>query len=117
MRIDNDVKLDYQDVLIRPKRSTMTSRKEVDLLRTFSFYHSPKIWTGLPIMTANMATCGTFEMARVLAPHKIITTFHKYYSVEDFEHFFTGFHNPDYVCYTLGIRDEDIEKLKQMEQN
>jgi N6-L-threonylcarbamoyladenine synthase len=58
MRIDNDVKLDYQDVLIRPKRSTMTSRKEVDLLRTFSFYHSPKIWTGLPILEAALSKSG-----------------------------------------------------------
>ncbi len=114
MRIENETKLDYEDVLIRPKRSTMTSRKEVDLLRTFSFYHSPKTWTGLPIMTANMATCGTFEMAQVLTPHKIITTFHKYYSVEDYEKFFKDFNNPDYICYTLGIRDEDIEKLNIM---
>lgn len=116
MRIDSEVKLDYQDVLLRPKRSTLISRKDVLLERTFTFYHSPKKWTGLPIMTANMATCGTFEMAEVLSKHKIITTFHKYYSVADFKKFFKKFKNPDYVCYTLGIRDEDIKKLKQMKK-
>ncbi len=114
MRIEEDVKLDYDDVLIRPKRSTMTSRKDVELERTFDFFHSKKIWTGIPIMTANMATSGTFEMARALAPYKLITTFHKFYSIKDFEEFFKTFDNPDYIVYTLGIRDEDIQKLKQM---
>lgn len=116
MRIIEEIKLDYQDVLLRPKRSTLTSRKEVELEREFTFYHSPKIWRGVPIMTANMASCGTFEMARVLAPHKIITTFHKYYSPEAYEEFFKAFDNPDYVAYTLGIRDEDFAKLKIMQE-
>ncbi len=114
MRIDNDIKLDYDDVLLRPKRSTLTSRKDISLERTFTFLHSPKTWTGVPIMTANMASCGTFSMAETLSKHKIITTFHKYYSIQDFEKFFKKFKKPDYVCYTLGIRDEDIKKLKQM---
>lgn len=116
MRIDEQTKLDYEDVLLRPKRSTLNSRKEVSLERTFKFYHSPKVWTGIPIMTANMATCGTFEMAQVLAPYKMITTFHKYYSVEDFQKFFKTFKNPDYVAYTTGIREEDLKKIKQMKK-
>lgn len=116
MRIEEDIKLDYCDVLLRPKRSTLVSRKEVDLTRTFKFYHSPKSWTGVPIMTANMATCGTFKMAKTLAPHQLITTFHKYYEVDDFKKFFAEFSNPDFVAYTLGTRSEDWEKLKQMKQ-
>lgn len=114
MRIEEDVKLDYQDVLLRPKRSTLTSRKDVVLERTFNFYHSPKTWTGMPIMTANMATCGTFEMARALAPHKMITTFHKYYTIDEYKEFFQTFSDPDFIVYTLGIRDEDIEQLRRM---
>lgn len=116
MRILDDVKLDYQDVLLRPKRSTLKSRKDVLLHRTFTFYHSPKKWTGIPIMTANMATCGTFEMARILSKYKMITTFHKYYSVKDYEKFFKTFKDPDYICYTLGIRDQDIKQLKAMKK-
>ena len=116
MHIIEDIKLDYDDVLLRPKRSTLSSRKEVSLERTFKFYHSPKAWTGIPICTANMATCGTFEMAKVLAPYKMVTAFHKYYSVADFETFFTTFHNPDYVALTIGIRDEDMEKLTTMHE-
>jgi GMP reductase len=114
MRIIDDTKLDYDDVLLVPKRSILTSRKEVILERTYKFYHSPKVWTGIPIMTANMASCGTFEMARELSPHKIITTFHKYYTVDDYKTFFKTFNNPDYIAYTLGIRDEDIARLKEM---
>lgn len=114
MRIESETKLDYGDVLIRPKRSTLSSRSDVKIERSFKFYHSPKVWTGVPIMTANMASCGTFEMARFLAKHKILTTFHKYYTVEQFAAFFKTFKDPDYICYTLGIRDEDMEKIKVM---
>ena len=66
MRIENDVKLDFSDVLIRPKRSTLTSRKSVELERSFTFMHSGRHWTGVPIAAANMDTTGTFDMARAL---------------------------------------------------
>ncbi len=114
MRIEEDIKLDYSDVLLKPKRSTLTSRKDVDLERVFTFYHSQKTWRGVPIMTANMASCGTFEMAQILASHKIITTFHKYYSVDEYQAFFKTFSNPDYVAYTLGIREQDFNQLQLM---
>jgi len=114
MRIEEDVKLDYADVLLRPKRSTLTSRKEVILERKFNFYHSNKTWEGIPIMTSNMATCGTFEMAKTLSEYKMITTFHKYYTVDDYKKFFENFNNPDFIVYTLGIRDEDISQFKEM---
>ncbi|HPI67402.1 MAG TPA: GMP reductase [bacterium] len=114
MRILDEIKLDYQDVLLRPKRSTLSSRKDVILERSFRFYHSPKTWTGIPIMAANMATCGTFELARILANYKMITAFHKFYQVKDYEEFFKTFHQPDYVCYTLGIRANDLTQLKLM---
>ena len=116
MRIEEDIKLDYADVLLRPKRSTLSSRKDVDLEREFSFYHSPKVWKGMPIMSANMATCGTFSLAQVLAEHRMITTFHKYYSIDDYRQFFESFDNPDFIVYTLGIRDEDLAKLQEMKQ-
>jgi GMP reductase len=121
MRIEEEIKLDYQDVLLRPKRSTLTSRKDVALERMFKFYHSPRTWTGLPIMTANMATCGTFEMANILHTHQIITTFHKYYTVEEYQAYFAGMSADaraqigNYIAFTIGIRDEDLTKLAAME--
>lgn len=114
MRIDNETKFDFDDVLIRPKRSTLNSRKEVELERTFSFIHSGREWTGIPIITANMDTSGTFEMAKTLSKHKMITALHKFYSVEELKEFFKEFNEPDYVAYTLGIRDEDFEKLNKV---
>jgi GMP reductase len=114
MRIEEDIKLDYRDVLLKPKRSTLTSRKNVELERKFKFYHSSKTWEGIPIIASNMATCGTFEMAKVLSGYKMLTAFHKYYTIEDYKEFFKNFNNPDYIIYTLGIRDEDVEKLKEM---
>ena len=79
MRIEEDVKLDYKDVLIRPKRSTLGSRKEVDLERGFTFrnYKGDKKeyrhYRGVPIMAANMDGVGTFEMADHFATGKIFT--------------------------------------------
>ena len=61
--IDNDIKLDFKDVLIRPKRSTLKSRADVDLNRQFIFRHSKKTYDGIPIVASNMDTVGTFEMA------------------------------------------------------
>ncbi len=117
MRIEEETKLDYADVLIRPKRSTLISRKDVILERELTFYHSPKKWKGIPIMTSNMATCGTFELAKILSKYKIITTFHKYYSVSDYKKFFKTFNNPDYIVYSLGIREEDWKKIEEMNKN
>ena len=73
MRIEDDIKLDYSDVLIRPKRSTLTSRYDVDMNREFQFFHSKKKWTGVPIMASNMDTVGTPEMYKELFQHNMIT--------------------------------------------
>ena len=83
MRIETDVKLDYKDVLIRPKRSTLRSRKEVSLNREYSFRNSGRKWNGVPIMAANMDGVGTFDMQDALAEHGLFTCMVKHYSVED----------------------------------
>jgi GMP reductase len=114
MNIETTPKLDFSDVLLRPKRSDLTSRKDVSLSRTFKFYHSTKTWSGVPIMTANMHSCGTFEMAKALSKEKIITILHKHYSVEELERFCKTWNQPQYLGYSLGIRDEDFEKLNEI---
>lgn len=85
MRIDNDPKLDYSDVLIRPKRSTLSSRKEVSLSREFTFRHSDFHYSGIPIMAANMDSVGTFEMARELDRHSMFTCIHKHYTLQQWK--------------------------------
>jgi GMP reductase len=116
MRIENEVKLDYSDVLLKPKRSILRSRKEVVLEREMTFFHSKKKWKGIPITTANMASSGTFELAKQLSKYKILTFFHKYYSIDEYKEFFKTFNDPDYIVYTLGIRDKDFEKLELMQK-
>lgn len=73
MRIETEVKLDFKDVLIRPKRSTLGSRSEVSILNKFRFKHSKREWTGVPIIASNMDTTGTFKVAKVLAENKLLT--------------------------------------------
>ncbi len=73
MRIEEDIKLDFKDVLIRPKRSTLGSRKEVNLTRTYKFKHSGREWTGVPVIAANMDGVGTLQMAHALYQHQMFT--------------------------------------------
>ena len=81
MFLENDLKLGFADVLIRPKRSNLKSRSQVDLQRTFKFLHSKREWSGVPVIAANMDTTGTFEVAEVLAVHGMLTAIHKHYGI------------------------------------
>ena len=83
-KIVDDVKLDFKDVLIRPQLTELYSRSLVDLDREFKFKHSDTTWKGMPIMSANMDTTGTFEIAEVFAKYNMITCLHKHYTVEEF---------------------------------
>lgn len=83
MRIISDIKLDYKDVLICPKRSTLKTRADVDVTRTFTFLNSKNEWTGVPIMASNMDTVGTFEMAAAICPKGLITCIDKSFTLED----------------------------------
>ncbi len=84
MRIENEIKLDFKDVLIRPKRSTMHTRSIVDTLREFTFRHVDYPYHGFPIIAANMDTIGTFEMAKALAGRNFATALHKHYDAEEY---------------------------------
>lgn len=111
MRIENDIKLDFSDVLIRPKRSKLNSRSEVDLKRTYSF-NKKDSWTGVPIIAANMDTTGTVETANVLKNFEILTFLHKHYDVDSLYQVF--FEPQEYIGYTMGITDYDIKKWEQL---
>jgi len=111
MRIEEDVKLDYSDVLIRPKRSVLTSRKEVRVERNFKFRHGAKSWEGVPIIAANMDGVGTLSMMKSLAKHKMMTALHKHYEESQYEEIID-----EYAFVSIGIKDSDIERLQQMAQ-
>ena len=99
MRIEPEIKLDYKDVLMRPKRSTLTSRKDVDLIREFTFPNAggegsdPKAygWKGIPIVASNMDTVGTFEMAKALAQYHMLTCISKHNDMKRWIHKLCGY--------------------------
>jgi len=128
MRIEEDLKLDYKDVLIRPKRSTLGSRKEVNLARQFTFrnYTPPDLsielikedtrghYIGIPIMAANMDGVATFEMADTLADLGMFTCLVKTYSVEELIEFFNADKETrtNHVAMSIGITESDWDKFQ-----
>ncbi|ETE62112.1 GMP reductase 1 [Ophiophagus hannah] len=111
-RVDADLKLDFKDVLLRPKRSSLRSRAEVDLTRTFFFRNSKQTYTGIPIIVANMDTVGTFEMAQVMAKYTMFTAIQKHYSLEQWKLFASD--HPEcieHVAVSSGSGLNDFEKL------
>jgi len=113
MLINDDVKLDYTDVLIRPKRSTLTSRFDVDLERKYKFKHSQKTWMGVPIMASNMDTVGTFSMADALTQHHMITCIAKHYNANG-SWPTRNHHNENHLCVMGGISEQDMNNTQKI---
>ena len=117
MVIEEDFKLDFSSVLIRPKRSTLKSRKEVDLFRTTIFRNSKEEYIGIPIMAANMDGVGTFEIADALAKHNVFTCLVKTYSVNELVSFFDcddsdlKYDRRENVAMSIGVSDDDLQKF------
>jgi GMP reductase len=116
MRIIEDVKLDFADVLLVPKRSELESRSEVVLQRTFQFKHSDLSFCGIPIVAANMDGVGTFEMAEALGNQCISTCLTKHYDVNELKLFYKT-PSSDYAIYSMGMTAEDVEKYDQVRAN
>lgn len=108
MRIIEDVKLDYKDVLVIPKRSTLSSRSQVKLERTFTF-RSGNSWYGVPIIAANMDGVGTFEMDDEMNKHRCLVALTKHYEdiklIEQFQKKLTS------TVYSMGISSSDLQKF------
>ena len=103
MRIIDDTKLDFSDVLISPKRSQLTSRKEADLTRNFTFLHSNHTWTGIPIIAANMDHTGTIAMAHVLMEYPMLTALCKFIKSSEW-----GWNKN--IIQTVGL-DQNLDEL------
>lgn len=112
-KIINETKLDFDDVLIKPKRSSLNSRADVSLVREFNFVHSPRKLSCVPIMVANMDTTGTFSMTNPVCSSQSIVCLHKHYSIEQLISFYSTPTNidKDLVFYSTGTSTQDIEKL------
>ncbi len=115
MKIKDDIKLDFSDVLIEPQRSELKSRKEVNLEREIKFPYSTRVWKGIPVISANMDTTGTFEIAIEFSKYKMLTAIHKHYSLEEWQQFIDK--NPDVipnVMVSTGTSEQDFEKLNNI---
>lgn len=115
MRIEYDVKLDFHDVLIRPKRSVLKTRADVSLEREFRFKHTKTNWQGIPIIAANMDHTGTFNMAKALSHHRLLTALDKFISAEDWKNF--AREHPKVLnscCISVGIAEVDFLKLEEI---
>lgn len=111
----NEIKLDFKDVLLRPKRSALKSRADVNLHRRMTFLHSQRVHEGVPVIASNMDTVGTFEMAKALAKHGCYTCIHKYYSADDWREFAKS--SPETVPFmacSAGTADGDFERLSEV---
>ena len=114
MRIEEGVKLDYDDVLLRPKRSRLLSRSEVTLTRQFKFPHSPETWEGVPLVASNMDTVGTFRVAEILTKFDMLTCIHKHYTIEQwFEACENGL-DWENAIPSMGIGKEDWKKMETL---
>jgi len=115
-KIINEIKLDFDDVLIRPKRSTLNSRSEVCIQREFKFKYSPRKLLAVPIMVANMDTVGTFEMAKSLGKNQAIVCLHKHYKINEYVAFYTdpSIVNKNLAFYSIGTSQTDLEKLTEV---
>ena len=127
VKIEEDIKLDFSDVLIKPKRTTLTSRRDVSLKRKFTTLHSRCVWEGIPIIVANMDSIATFDMLNSTSQFNIMTAIHKHYSLEQWDSWYKNilkkytwdsdnridafFNN---VAVSTGISDDDFEKTKKI---
>ena len=114
MRIEEEVKLDYTDVLFRPKRSTLSSRKDVNLKRTYKFKYSNNEWSGIPIMAANMDGVGELGVAEKMSEFDMITCLTKQHDVKKLKQYKkikTIYKN---IALSIGIKKEDFTRLDEL---
>ena len=116
MRITDGVKLDFQDVLIVPQRSSIASRKEVVLKRTYKFAHVDWEWDGIGVIASNMDTTGTFAMAKEFQKYNMLVALHKHYSEQELYDFFINEKSWCNVFYTVGISNDDKKKLLSLKK-
>lgn len=112
MRIEYDIKLDFKDVLIRPKRSVLKTRAEVSLEREYKFKHTQTTWSGIPIIAANMDHTGTLAMANALAEFHVMTAMDKFIKPAAWKEFAKEHKKLLPFCFvSVGISDDDFKNL------
>ncbi len=116
MRIEEEIKLDYSDVLFRPKRSTLKSRKDVDLNRKYTFKYSKLIWKGTPIIASNMDGVGEIGVAKKLTSHKVMTALTKQHSIDEISLLNKNSDFFKYVALSCGTSSDSYNRLNKILQ-
>ena len=114
MRIEEELKLDYSDVLFRPKRSTLSSRKDVNLKRTYKFKYSNSEWSGIPIMAANMDGVGELGVAEKMSEFDMITCLTKQHDIKKLNQYKKIKSIYKNIALSVGIKKEDFNMLDKL---
>ena len=114
MRIEEEIKLDYSDVLFRPKRSTLKSRSEVDLKRKYKFKHSKLSWEGVPIIASNMDGVGEVDIAKKLSSFKMMTALTKQHGDKDIKDLQKNNSINNYVALSCGTSKDSYTRLNKV---
>jgi len=114
MRIEEEIKLDYSDVLFRPKRSTLKSRKEVDLRRKYTFKYSHLDWQGIPIMASNMDGVGELDLALKLSSYKLLTALTKQHDVNQIKYLNNKKNIHKFVALSCGTSRDSYQRLNKI---
>jgi len=114
MRIEEDIKLDYADVLFRPKRSTLSSRKDVELKRTYKFKYSNHQWSGIPLIAANMDGVGEIEIAKNLSKFEIMTCLTKQHDLKTIKRNSSIKAIHQHLVLSTGTSNEDYKRLNEI---
>lgn len=118
MKFEDGIKLDFDDVLIKPKRSTLATRSGVDIVKHYNYLHAPIREITVPIIAANMDTTGTFAMSEALTRLEggigMQTALHKHYSEDELvQYYFSGWRLNSWL--TIGIKEDDVKKLRSVD--
>lgn len=117
MQILSNTELDFSDVLIKPRRSTICSRKDADIVREYKFKWSKNSVFGTGLMNANMGTIGTFKVAKVMLDDGLFTCLHKHHNKEDLLSFYKSLLGSSsfFRCFlSIGLRDNGLEKIEYL---
>lgn len=119
MQIIDSVQLDFSDVLIRPRRSTLASRKDVDITREYKFKWCPKVIKGTGIMQANMGTIGNFAVSERMLENGLFACLHKHHDIESLIGFYKKLLTYDddrwmRCLLSIGLKDNGVEKLERI---
>ncbi|MDR3030877.1 MAG: GMP reductase [Holosporales bacterium] len=116
MIIYSDTQLDFSDVLLRPKRSCVLSRSDADITRDYSFFNSDAKVSGTGIISANMGTVGTFEVARKMLDKNLFACLHKHYNYEQIKEFLSSVAQERQlkIFLSIGLREQDIDIAKNI---